>query len=175
MNMIETQALERLLHHDIPLTAEMGLRVQAWHAHCLRLHVPLAPNVNHKSTMFGGSLYCAAVLAGWGWLHLRLREAGVDGGHIVIQQGQIDYPLPVAGDAHAVCESIDEALWQRFLKTYRRHGRARLQLQTHVLDGERRAVEFSGQYVLTAHPLYAPVPPVAGAMAHPGATPGKMD
>ncbi|KNC10772.1 MULTISPECIES: thioesterase domain-containing protein [Pseudomonas] len=154
--MSEIQALERLLHHDIPLTGDMGLRVRAWDNHCLRLHVPLAPNVNHKSTMFGGSLYCAAVLAGWGWLHLRLGEAGLSGGHIVIQQGQIDYPLPVAGDALAVCENIDEALWQRFLKTYRRHGRARLQLQTQVLDGERCAVTFSGQYVVVAHTPPAP-------------------
>jgi thioesterase domain-containing protein len=154
--MSEIQALERLLHHDIPLTGDMGLRVRAWDNHCLRLHVPLAPNVNHKSTMFGGSLYCAAVLAGWGWLHLRLGEAGLSGGHIVIQQGQIDYPLPVAGDAMAVCENIDEALWQRFLKTYRRHGRARLQLQTQVLDGERCAVTFSGQYVVVAHTPPAP-------------------
>lgn len=154
--MSEIQALERLLHHDIPLTGDMGLRVRAWDNHCLRLHVPLAPNVNHKSTMFGGSLYCAAVLAGWGWLHLRLGEAGLSGGHIVIQQGQIDYPLPVAGDALAVCENIDEALWQRFLKTYRRHGRARLQLQTLVLDGERCAVTFSGQYVVVAHTPPAP-------------------
>jgi len=154
--MSEIQALERLLHHDIPLTGDMGLRVRAWDNHRLRLHVPLAPNVNHKSTMFGGSLYCAAVLAGWGWLHLRLGEAGLSGGHIVIQQGQIDYPLPVAGDALAVCENIDEALWQRFLKTYRRHGRARLQLQTQVLDGERCAVTFSGQYVVVAHTPPAP-------------------
>lgn len=154
--MSEIQALERLLHHDIPLTGDMGLRVRAWDNHCLRLDVPLAPNVNHKSTMFGGSLYCAAVLAGWGWLHLRLGEAGLSGGHIVIQQGQIDYPLPVAGDALAVCENIDEALWQRFLKTYRRHGRARLQLQTQVLDGERCAVTFSGQYVVVAHTPPAP-------------------
>lgn len=154
--MSEIQTLERLLHHDIPLTGDMGLRVRAWDNHCLRLHVPLAPNVNHKSTMFGGSLYCAAVLAGWGWLHLRLGEAGLSGGHIVIQQGQIDYPLPVAGDALAVCENIDEALWQRFLKTYRRHGRARLQLQTQVLDGERCAVTFSGQYVVVAHTPPAP-------------------
>ncbi|MBD8481147.1 thioesterase domain-containing protein [Pseudomonas coleopterorum] len=154
--MSEIQALERLLHHDIPLTGDMGLRVRAWDNHRLRLHVPLAPNVNHKSTMFGGSLYCAAVLAGWGWLHLRLGEAGLSGGHIVIQQGQIDYPLPVAGDALAVCENIDEALWQRFLKTYQRHGRARLQLQTQVLDGERCAVTFSGQYVVVAHTPPAP-------------------
>ena len=69
--------LESVLHHDIPLTQDMGLKVLSWQAHQLRLHLPLPANINHKSTMFGGSLYCGAVLAGWGWLHLSLLEAHV--------------------------------------------------------------------------------------------------
>ncbi len=148
MSMSDAAALELVLHRDIPLTRDMGLSVLGWLEHELRLQLPLEPNVNHKSTMFGGSLYCGAVLAGWGWLHLRLREAGVEGGHIVIQQGQIDYPSPVTGVAVAVCEAVDENVWQRFMRTYERHGRARIELHTHVLNGEQRAVEFAGQYVL---------------------------
>lgn len=148
MTTSEALALQQVLHHDIPLTGEMGLQVLSWADHCLRLSLPLAPNVNHKSTMFGGSLYCGAVLAGWGWLHLRLSEAGVEDGHIVIQQGQVDYPLPVTGEAIAVCQAIPAKDWQRFLKTYERYGRARLELRTCVLNGEERAVEFTGQYVL---------------------------
>lgn len=93
----DTHYLESVLHRDIPLTQAMGLTVLDWQAHQLSLHLPLEPNVNHKSTMFGGSLYCGAVLAGWGWLHLRLKEEGIDDGHIVIQEGQISYPLPVTG------------------------------------------------------------------------------
>lgn len=148
MSMSDAAALEQVLHRDIPLTRDMGLSVLSWVAHDLRLQLPLEANVNHKSTMFGGSLYCGAVLAGWGWLHLRLREARVEGGHIVIQQGQIDYPLPVTGVAVAVCEAVDEKVWQRFIRTYERHGRARIELHTYVLNGEQRAVAFVGQYVL---------------------------
>ncbi|HSC83092.1 MAG TPA: YiiD C-terminal domain-containing protein, partial [Pseudomonas sp.] len=103
--------LEQLLHQDIPLTQAMGLRVLGWRDGELRLGLPLAANRNHKSSMFGGSLYCGAVLAGWGWLHLSLREAGVTDGHIVIQQGQIDYPQPVLGDALAVCSAPAAAEW----------------------------------------------------------------
>lgn len=98
----DSQYLQSVLHSDIPLTREMGLEVLDWQQHTLRLQLPLAANVNHKSTMFGGSLYCAAVLVGWGWLHLRLRELGIDDGHIVIQEGQISYPLPVTGAAVAL-------------------------------------------------------------------------
>jgi thioesterase domain-containing protein len=142
--------LEAVLHRDIPLTREMGLRVIDWQQHRLRLHLPLAPNVNHKSTLFGGSLYCGAVLAGWGWLHLRLREAGIVDGHIVIQDGQISYPLPVRGDAIALCDAPDHSQWDKFIATYQRRGRARLTLQTRITaqDNDADAVRFTGQFVL---------------------------
>ena len=142
--------LEAVLHRDIPLTREMGLHVIDWQQHRLRLHLPLAPNVNHKSTLFGGSLYCGAVLAGWGWLHLRLSEAGIDDGHIVIQDGQISYPLPVRGDAIALCDAPHQSQWDKFIATYQRRGRARLTLQTRIIaqDSEADAVRFTGQFVL---------------------------
>ena len=146
----DSRYLESILHHDIPLTREMGLTVLDWQDQQLRLQLPLAANVNHKSTMFGGSLYCGAVLAGWGWLHLRLREAGIEDGHIVIQEGQISYPLPVTGDAIALCDAPDATVWKKFLAMYQRYGRARLTLQTRIVNAgsDESAVTFSGQYVL---------------------------
>lgn len=146
----QAQNLENVLHQDIPLTREMHMRVISWQGRQLRLHLPLAPNVNHKSTLFGGSLYCGAVLAGWGWLYLRLKEAGVEDGHIVIQEGQISYPLPVKNDAVAICDAPDDATWDRFLKMYARRGRARLTLNTRIVaeGSDDTAVAFVGQYVV---------------------------
>lgn len=146
----DSQHLESVLHGDIPLTREMGVEVLDWQGQRLRLRLPLEANVNHKSTMFGGSLYCAAVLAGWGWLHLRLRELGVEDGHIVIQEGQISYPLPVTGPAIAECAPPEDKTWERFIATYQRRGRARLTLRTQVFNAgsAEPAVKFNGQYVL---------------------------
>lgn len=140
--------LEQLLHQDIPLTQALSLSVLDWSHGELRLSLPLAANLNHKSSMFGGSLYCGAVLAGWGWLHLSLREAGVTDGHIVIQQGQIDYAEPVLSDAVAGCGAPDTIEWERFLALYRRRGLARIRLHSRILAGDAEAVRFSGQYVL---------------------------
>ncbi|MGE8190551.1 thioesterase domain-containing protein [Pseudomonas sp. NPDC086278] len=142
--------LESVLHHDIPLTQAMGVKVLDWHDQQLRLYLPLEANVNHKSTMFGGSLYCGAVLAGWGWLHLRLREEGIEDGHIVIHEGQISYPLPVTTDATAICQAPSAAVWNKFLAMYKRHGRARLALHSRIVnaDSDEDAVTFTGQYVL---------------------------
>lgn len=146
----DSSDLESILHHDIPLTRDMGLKVLDWQDQQLRLHLPLDANVNHKSTMFGGSLYCGAVLAGWGWLHLRLREEGIEDGHIVIQEGQISYPLPVTMDAIAICQAPSAAVWKKFLAMYQRYGRARLTLHSRIVnaDSDVDAVRFTGQYVL---------------------------
>lgn len=142
------QALERLLHHDIPLTRAMQLQVLSWQAHELRMRLPLQANSNHHNTMFGGSLYSAAVLAGWGWLHLRLQEAGIDGG-VVIKDAQISYLLPVNADALACCAAPEAAVWDKFIATYQRRGVARLPLDTQLLTSAGEvAVRFSGQYVL---------------------------
>lgn len=146
--MDERAYLEQLLHQDIPLTQALGLGVRDWQCGELHLSLPLAANLNHKSSMFGGSLYCGAVLAGWGWLHLSLREAGITDGHIVIQQGQIDYPQPVLSDALAVCVAPAAAEWEKFLALYRRRGLARIRLHSRILTGTVEAVRFSGQYVL---------------------------
>lgn len=145
----DSRYLEAILHHDIPLTRAMGLRVEQWENHELRVKVPLQANINHKSSMFGGSLYCTAVLAGWGWMHLRLREAGIEDGHIVIHSGHIEYPLPVVDDAIAICSAPTDQAWERFETIYRRRGRSRLVLNSHILAADgREAVRFKGEFVL---------------------------
>lgn len=141
--------LNTLFHEQIPLTQALGLKARLWQDQILQLDLPFEGNTNHTGSVFGGSLYCAAVLAGWGWLTLRQHECGLEGGHIVIQGGTVEYPLPVLSDAIAVCTPPTPEAWQRFENMYRRHGRARLTLEPRVLlpDGEE-AVRFSGQYVL---------------------------
>ncbi len=148
-NLSACKHLAQVFAHDIPLTSSMAVEVRSWQQQRLELLLPLAENRNHQDSMFGGSLYCAAVLAGWGWLHLRLRDAGINTTHIVIQAGQVDYPLPVLADAVVICDAPDEAIWTRFYKMYQRHGKARISLTSHVLthDGQVGA-SFTGQFVV---------------------------
>ena len=143
------QHLAHVLASDIPLTTALAVEVRDWQNQRLQLYLPLTENRNHQDSMFGGSLYCAGVLACWGWLHLRLRDAGIHTTHIVVQAGQIDYPLPVFKDAEVICDAPDEGTWARFFKMYQRHGKARISLNSRILthDGQDGAV-FTGQFVL---------------------------
>lgn len=138
--------LQSLLREEIPLTGALGLRVAAYDGAALTLAAPIAPNLNHKRTVFGGSLYSVLVLAGWGLLTLKLREAGV-GAQIVIHEAYIRYHLPVETDFEAVCTLPAADTYEGFLRTLRRRARARIQLAAQVRAGAREAVGFSGSYV----------------------------
>jgi thioesterase domain-containing protein len=139
-------ALERTLHDEIPISQAIGIRVAAYDGTSLKLTAPLAPNINHKSTAFGGSLYSLAVLCGWGMVHLKLAEAALHK-HIVIQESSIRYLLPVDQDMQAEC-SLDDDTLNKFLRTLKKHGRARLTLDVVIKHGGQPAVEFSGRYVV---------------------------
>lgn len=140
--------LEQLLYRDIPLCRAMQVRVSSWQDHELQLQLPLQANCNLHETMFGGSLYCGALLAGWGWLHLRLQEAGLLGA-VVIKDAQISYLLPVTADAVACCAAPELAAWSKFVAIFERRGVARLSLDSQVLTAAGEvAVRFNGQFVL---------------------------
>ncbi len=144
------QHLAQVFAQDIPLSQVMGVQVTHWSNTELQLTFPLQPNINHQASMFGGSMYCAAVLAGWGWLHLRLKEEGIETTHIVVQSGQIDYPRPIFHNSIiSVCSSPEDRLWQRFLNTYRKHGKARIELVSRVLtENNEDGAVLTGQFVL---------------------------
>jgi len=144
--MTSAAALERTLHDEIPLSQAMGIRVAAYDGTSLKLTAPITPNINHKSTAFGGSLYSLAVLCGWGLVHLKLAEAKLHK-HIVIQDADIRYLLPVAQDMQAECR-LDENILNKFLRTLKKHDRARLELAVIIKHQGQAAVEFSGRYVV---------------------------
>ncbi|MDB5082176.1 MAG: thioesterase [Chloroflexi bacterium] len=140
------QTLEATLHHEIPLTRALGVTVEDYDGQVLSLKAPLEPNINHKDTAFAGSLNALVTLSGWGLVWLILKEAGI-AAKIVIQDSQVNYTLPVAGDFVACCRKPDPAQLERFQAMLVKKGRARLELGAEIRVGSRAAVTFQGRYV----------------------------
>ena len=124
----------------------MGVRVTAATPELVQLAAPLAPNVNHSATIFGGSAAALATLAAWGLLHLRVEDAGIRA-QLVIQRSSMEYEQPIPGDFEAICRFGDETAWERFRATLMRRGRARLTLAAHLLYDARRVATFEGDFV----------------------------
>lgn len=144
--------MQQTFYEEIPLTRQLGLRVESYNGETLVLYAPLAPNINHKQTAFAGSLNAVITLAGWGLLWLILKEENI-AGKIVIQDSTINYLQPVVSDFRAVCKRPDFTQVQRFLNILRKKGVARLELQAVIETEPEKSVlvAFSGRYV--AHKL----------------------
>lgn len=138
--------IEAYLHRQIPISSALGVRVTACDRSGATLTAPLQPNVNHRATVFGGSASAIAILVAWTWLHVALREAG-EPARLVIQRNTMEYLAPIAGDFEARCAAPPAAEMEKFLRTYRRHGRARIVLAATLAQGGDDVATFSGEYV----------------------------
>jgi thioesterase domain-containing protein len=141
--------IERYLHSNIPLSAVMGVQVKVASPQRVLLSAPIAPNINHHRTVFGGSGAALATLSAWALLHLRVQHEGLDA-QLVIQRSAMEYDQPIPGDFEADCRFDDEAAWQRFRTTLERRGRARMRLQAHLLHLRREMGSFVGEFVALA-------------------------
>ena len=124
----------------------MGVRVRAASPERVELAAPLAPNINHHETLFGGSGAAIATLSAWTLVNIRLRHAGVRA-RLVIQRNAMSYDAPIDGDFVAVCEKPAEDLWARFMTTLERRGRGRVTLQARLVYEGHPAASFEGDFV----------------------------
>jgi thioesterase domain-containing protein len=149
--------LQSILEREIPMCAQMGIRVHNGGADGLVMRLPLGPNRNHQQTAFAGSLNALCTIAGWGSVYLLLRELGRDG-NIVIRRSTIRYQEPVSSsEIYARCQPVTPEARQYFLEMLGDKGQAKLDLTVEVAGSDGPAVSFSGSYV-----VLPPGAPVAG-------------
>jgi thioesterase domain-containing protein len=141
--------LEAYLHGHIPLSSAMRVSVDAVTADGVTLRAPLAPNINHRETVFGGSASAVAILAAWSLLHTRMLADGI-AARLVIQSNTMDYDRPILGEFTARSALAEPDQWPRFTRTLARMGRARLRV-TAVLESDCEvAGRLTGEFVALA-------------------------
>lgn len=147
----DINAVERYLHTHIPITRAMAVAVEAIDERGVRLSAPIGPNINHRSTVFGGSAATLAILSAWTLIHTELRDASFPSG-LVIQRNSVEYLRPLEGDFEAFCPRPEPVVWERFLRALARRGRARITLRAEIFGGGELAGRFEGVYVAIAPP-----------------------
>lgn len=138
--------LEQYLHRHIPLSKAMQVSVVEASDDSVVIAAPLAPNINHRETVFGGSASAVAILAAWALVHLRLRRERITA-RLVIQRNEMNYDLPVT-DAFAARSSLAAPReWQRFTALLARRGKARISVSATVEQEGRAVARFTGHFV----------------------------
>ncbi|POA97946.1 thioesterase [Chromobacterium sinusclupearum] len=143
---MHAEQLQAYLHQNIPLSRAMEVSVAAIDPDQVRLTAPLAPNINHCATVFGGSASALAILAAWSLLHIRLRAEDRNA-TLLIQRNSMEYEQTIAGEFSARAFLADADSWPRFIKTLSRRGKARIAV-TSVLEHEgAQAGRLCGEFV----------------------------
>lgn len=143
---MQTAELEQYLHTHIPLTKAMAVSVRSIDPDSVVLQAPLAPNINHRDTVFGGSAASLAVLAAWSLLLIRLRSEDL-ACRLVIQRNTMEYAQPIDGAFTARSSLERPERWSQFTRTLARRGRARIKVESEIEHNGRIAGRFSGEFV----------------------------
>jgi thioesterase domain-containing protein len=138
--------LEQYLHAHIPLSAAMRVSVVSVQQDNVVLRAPLAPNINHRETVFGGSASAVAILAAWSLLHTRMQRAGIQS-RLVIQRNTMRYELPIAGTFTAHASITQPQAWQPFLRLLARGRKARISIASVLFFDGQTAGHFEGEFV----------------------------
>ena len=140
------QVLEKYLHDHIPLSKAMQVSVVSVSEDAVVLSAPLAPNINHRDTVFGGSASAVAILAAWPLLQTRLQSAGINS-RLVIQSNTMDYHLPILGEFTARAYIDQPDAWQRFVAMLKRKGKARISVSSVLEQGGQLVGSLKGEFV----------------------------
>ena len=135
-------------HREIPIVEAMGAAVDSYDGRALTVRTPMQPNRNVHGTTFAGSLYSVCVLTGWGAVWLALRERGLDG-TIYAAESAVQYRKAVAGDFLCRCVTEVETL-DAGIEELKVAGRASFDLACTIDHDGKRAVAFTGRYVVHA-------------------------
>lgn len=143
----DLESLQIALHELIPVSGFMGIKAVSYDGNKLVLEAPLAPNVNHQMSAFGGSLFSVSALAGWSLMQLKLAELKLTA-NTVIAGGDVGYSAPVFEDIR--CEISLPNTYSEFAERLKANGKASLQLTSGILlkDQTEPAMAFSGKYVI---------------------------
>lgn len=143
--LVTPDVITQYAHEHIPITKHMGLTVLAVDDAQISLSAPYAPNINHRETLFGGSIASVGILAGWALLWAKL-QTEKQPHRLVIQSSSTNFLKP-AGEAIVASCQCDQSSWLTFYTTLQRRGKARITLNVESRCGDDIVATHIGQYV----------------------------
>ncbi len=138
--------IQNYLHEHIPLSVAMQVQVEVATPEEVILGAPLEPNINHRSTVFGGSASALAILSAWSLLHIKLSAGGFQT-RLVIQRNSMSYERAILGYFTARALSPGAAQWAAFTRMLERKGRARISVSSTLLYEGQEVGRFEGDFV----------------------------
>ncbi|MGF1725863.1 YiiD C-terminal domain-containing protein [Photobacterium nomapromontoriensis] len=138
------QQLQALWQAQIPISEKMGIKISQYTGYRFEVSALINANLNPSESMFAGSIFTMATLAGWGFIWMLLKERKL-GAEIVLADSHIRYLSPVKERPRAIVTVED---LQGDVERLAKHRKGRAVVKVHVFSGETLAASFNGTYML---------------------------
>lgn len=138
------------LHRTVPLSAAMQVQVLHLQEGRATLTMPLAPNVNHMGTVFGGSLNALGLLTAAAAALTRLRPAGHKH-QLVVSRSEYDYHRPAPSAPTATAE-ITDPQWAKIQPALQAQKPARLKIEANITTQNHPTGTLNAHFALLPPP-----------------------
>lgn len=145
--MFDLPKLQNQLESNIPLMAAMQARIVEVSLEHVALHAPLAPNLNHQGSAFGGSQFALAAGAAWILLSQNLEHHKIQA-HIVARTVHAQYKLPITGELQLRCKPRELSDLNQLPVDVVQHHRSELVLDFKLQHQHRDATYLWGEFVV---------------------------
>lgn len=141
--------IQSIIEKEIPITRNMGVKFKEFTPNSSLVTVPLAPNHNHKGTVFGGSLYSVCAAACYGLIYSLQIKENLHEFDLVIGEGTIRYIKPVKEDFQ-VRAKVQLEDWEILKAKLEKNGFGKIPMtaKIFIVDEKASLCEFSATFVL---------------------------
>ena len=147
---MEQEDLQKYIYEHIPIVQKNLLEIKKDDAGSIYIRGYYKDHINHRNSVFGGSISTALILAAWANVRDLLLSQGITNGIIVIQSEEIKFLQLVNQDFIARIQSVTEDKKHKFTAMLNKFGKSRIKIEavlTHENEQEILA-HFLGDFVV---------------------------
>lgn len=146
---MDREYLQLYIDEHIPIVKAMKFTISEIYGKNIVIEAPYQDHINHRNSVFGGSISALLTLAGWAKVRIIMEEIDSTA-TIVIQESNVKFLKPVLSDFAATTEMDENIDLAKFEKMYRKFGKARINIPVYLKEKNKKEVlaEFQGTFVI---------------------------
>lgn len=144
---MDKSEINEYLYKHIPITKALGAEAVAFSEREVAFSAPLANNINHRSSAFGGSISSLLITTCWAYLRLLFDdEPRVP--RIVIAASSTQFLKPVLSDFTSTLVVPHAEEIENFKAVFAAKGKAKITLQSQIKENGALLARFEGVFVV---------------------------
>jgi len=142
--------VEQYINEHIPIVKKHNFQITEEVSPFIQVKGTLKDHINHRNSVFGGSISTSLIVASWASVRNILLTRGIPSGIIVIQSEHVEFSKPLIDDFYAALRPISNDRLTKFIAMINKFGKSRIKIEADVKDCKNNEVcaSFTGEYVV---------------------------